>query len=259
MFTVSDDLKQRVNARVLECRAMVMKHTSLPHEHKLTIPTIVYDINSARLGGEARGGHTIRLNPVFLNQDPDGYIKQVVGHEYCHIAQHNLYGNRTSAHGREWKNLMRICGLTADRCHTYKAPEGVVLGKPKAKFNYVCDTCGGNVIAGPTHHRKMQAGASLYHSGCGTKSRLKYVGDLGRVDYAQATKAAANNQYVTPVINAKQQFKIPKAGTKLHDCYGWYIKYKNSVPRKQMISIFVKHCGCTVAGAATYYNTLSKS
>lgn len=257
MFTVSDDLKQCVNARIAQCHAIIVAYASPGQVSKLTIPVIKYDINSARLGGEAINDHTIRLNPVFLNQYTDHYIEQTVAHEYCHIVQFQLYGRNTAAHGREWKNLMRICGLKADRCHQYKAPEGVILGKPKAKFNYVCDTCGSNVIAGPTHHRKMQGGASLYHSGCGTKSRLKYVGDLGRVDYTQAKKAASNNQYVAPVVNATQ-FKVPKAGTKLHDCYGWYIKYKGVITRKDMIGIFVKYCGCTSAGAATYYNILSK-
>lgn len=265
MHTVSAQMKAKVDARVLECvniaKQWCAKNFIDAHD-RIKVPTLRYDINSARLGGYAIGGHTVRLNPVFLNAHTDEYIKDTVGHEMAHIFVRQIYGNGPKSHGYEWKRMMSTLGLVASRCHDMEVPEGVKVGKPKMKYNYTCSVCRDNIVVGPKHHAGLQKGRSLFHAQCGRGSKLVYVGDIGRLNYGEAKVAAQTGKYPAPTIKVPKvptaTDKQPKTGTKMWECKQLMARHSN-YSRKQMIDMFITRVGCTKAGASTYYATLNKS
>ena len=261
MKTVSAELKARVNARIEQCRALAQ--AAYPTR---TIPTpeIRYDINSARIGGQAHTDRYIRLNPVFLNSQTDHYLIQTVGHEFAHIATYAVHG-RVQAHGFQWKTMMSVLGIPADRCHSYEVPEGVAVGKPKQKFGYHCAACNEPVPVGPKVHKSIQRGKTYWHKPCGRHvGTLVYAGAVGKVSRGEARKLTAA---MTPAVAEPPAITVlpgitivrnhTKPASKIAVCQDIYDRFSHSSDRATLIQMFIKRAGCTPAGAATYYHTLS--
>lgn len=267
MHQVSAALKARVTAKINECV------TKINTKHNINMPTVHvrYDINSGRLGGEARlYENTVRVNPVFLNAHTEEYINQTIPHEVAHLGVHQVYrvgrGQVVDAHGHQWKNMMvNVLGIPADRCHSMTVPEGVRVGKPKPKYNYTCSGCNAVVVVGPKHHAKIQAGHHMWHKSCGSSTRLVYAAAAGRVSYAEARRQGTNPAPATPAPQAPAEkvLKPAKTGSKLDQCYTWFQHYVNNVPegwtlRQICINVFQNEVGMSEAGASTYYNTCKK-
>lgn len=232
MFTVSTELKKRVNDKIAECA-----HKSGIDCGKIEVR---YDINSKRLGGQALlRDNVIRLNPVYLNAHTEHYINDTVVHEWAHLAAHKKYGRYISAHGNEWKNTMRAVGVVPSRTHNYTVPEGVKVGKQTTKYAIVCNKCGEKMECGPKVFAKLNRGASYKHNRCG--------GTIAPVGKVAAAKPAA------PAPSS-----IPKTGSKKDQCVAIYKAYHKVLDRQGLITAFVKNAGCTPAGAATYYSTIKK-
>lgn len=186
MQTVSKELRDRVDARIEQCRQMINESYMI---NNAPTPTILYNINSARTAGYALDDTHIRINPAFLNHNTEYYIKQVVGHEYAHCAAHRIYGPG-SGHGPRWKQAMWVLGLPAERLHNMDLPDGVKVGKPKPKFGYHCGHCQAPVPVGPTVHKKIQKGATYWHTPCGRgKGDLVFAKPLGNLNSSQAKRA----------------------------------------------------------------------
>lgn len=233
MFHVSADLKKRVNDKLMECAKL----------SGINVGNIEvrYDINSKHLGGQAfPGRNVIRLNPVYLNAHTDHYIATTVPHEWAHIAACHKYGMRIAAHGPEWKATMRQVGVQPTRCHNYTVPEGVKVGKQRAKYKCVCAKCDSVIEVGAKVRSKLEAGATYKHNRCG-----------GRIVVAgQATPASAPVAVSSP---------MPAGGSKLDKCRTiWSNIRAANLPRAAVIQLFIDQAGCTPAGAATYYAKVSK-
>lgn len=248
-MNVSPALKKRVADRVAECIAKA----------GVTLPkvNIAYDINSARLGGQANyTKNLIRVNPVFLNEYTDDYIENTVGHEAAHLIARAKYGRMISAHGPEWKATMRQLGLQPDRCHSYKVPDSIKqnVGKQVQKHSCTCDRCGDKFEVGPKVRAKLERGFTYKHNHCGGKISLTPVLKLsGNMISVPTTKALA---HTAPA--PKQTPLPPPFGdvSKLDRCRQlWKTHQLPQAPqsRADMIALFVRFAGCTPAGAATYY------
>lgn len=237
MHTVSAALKARVDARLAEC----VKLTGID----VGKVTVLYDINSARLGGQAiYSTNTIRLNPVFLNAHTDHYILTTVAHEWAHLAAHKRYGSYINAHGPEWRATFAKTGSPVSRCHNYTVPAGVKVGKPKPKTELCCGRCGEDMTCGPRVAARIRAGHIYRHKACG-----------GAVVIKASASAPA------PVAAKAKAPAAPKAGSKLEQCYDLYRAWAGSSPaydRAGMIAVFVNEADCSPAGASTYYARIKK-
>jgi SprT protein len=267
MREVSAALKARVTAKVNESVAKI----NTAHGITMRPISVRYDINSARLGGQAiPSQNVIRINPVFLNTHTEHYIAQVIPHEVAHLAVDRIHGRirlgrgKISHHGPEWQAMMtRTLGLAADRCHAMVAPEGVVHGKQKTKYVYRCPGCGQSLVVGPKHHKNLKSGRRLVHTSCGYRGTFTYVAEAGRVSYAAAREVAANAATATPqqapAAPVVKPPVAPRAGSKLDQCYEWYKAEKaRGTDRQGILAVFVNEVGMTVAGASTYYSQCTK-
>lgn len=116
----------------------------------------------------------LSFNLSMMKQDPEKYLKVVVGHEVAHMVAEILYGGYGKAvnHGPAWKHVMRVFGLEPSITHDFDVSEssGVVVRKV-TKYEVKC-ACRSLMI---TSHRrtKMLNGKNYVCSLC--KTRIKLV------------------------------------------------------------------------------------
>ena len=141
---VSQDMKNQVETAVLDCFMMAEKFFG----KGFTIPEIKYDLvgRAAGLAIYDRYGkvkHTIRINPVLLNENPQYIILQTVPHEMAHVVVSTFYEDRgiqVRGHGREWQRTMRLFGLEPHRCHNLDVSSvNVIKGQPSYRFKCRCE------------------------------------------------------------------------------------------------------------------------
>ena len=118
-------LQQRVLTRIVEC------HTH--HGGSMPVPTVSFDLRGKTAGQAFLSKHHIRLNGQLLNENPDDFIHQTVGHEWAHLLCHYRHGPRVAAHGKEWKLIMVALGLNPERCHTYDTTRSTVRRTTRKK------------------------------------------------------------------------------------------------------------------------------
>lgn len=257
-MNVSADLIKQVNEKVQQTVQKIEQIYGTKF-HKAV--DVRYDINSARLGGQALiGSFEIRLNPAYLNKYKEEYINRTVVHEVVHLGIEQVYRKdqghwKVDAHGPEWKNMMVRLGADPSRCHSYEPDEG--QGRPKTKYAYVCARCNKPIPVGPKVHSKLQKGANYRTTCC--QAILIHKGTIGAVPNEIARqKIAANDLQPTNAIT-QPTLKKPDPNSKLGKCYILYRTYITNNPnRKQWITMFMNLANCTEAGASTYLSTCVK-
>jgi predicted SprT family Zn-dependent metalloprotease len=90
----------------------------------------------------------IRLNPGLLDGAPAA-LREVVCHEAAHVATWLLHGRRAQAHGREWKDLMRLAGYEPRVRWSEAAVPPAVRDRRRPTVVYVhsCPVCRAQWIA----------------------------------------------------------------------------------------------------------------
>ncbi len=189
----------------------------------LEMPTILFKKRGTVGGTACYSRMELNLNAGLMLDNWDEYMNQVIPHEVAHLLKEHMYGRgksrckKTSAHGSEWKRVMRALGVSPDRTHNMDVSKVAI---PKSKYIYNCDKCGSEVIAGPKIHKKIQLFGSNYgHRGC-SDSKIIFNRDLGKVTNRQAAEKKLPSKKVktTKVKTTKAdrpKEKEPKAGTKM--------------------------------------------
>jgi predicted SprT family Zn-dependent metalloprotease len=123
-----------------------------------SLPELPYRVRiafSSRLQGSLgrcspRTG-VIRLNPGLLD-GPTAALREVVCHEAAHVATWLLYGRHASAHGREWRELMRLAGYEPRVRWAESAVPAAVRERRRSSAVYVhaCPVCRAQWIARTT-------------------------------------------------------------------------------------------------------------
>lgn len=91
---------------------------------KRTMPTISVKYGMGKKAGEMRyRENEIRISGEFVDHASEDEIYNTIIHELCHFAADAIYDRRyIKAHGVHWGDLMRECGVRADRTHKVKFP-----------------------------------------------------------------------------------------------------------------------------------------
>lgn len=86
----------------------------------MPMPIIKFDLRGTT-AGRAWGGkkHLIQFNPILLDENPEDFIRQTVGHEVAHLGAFVKHGCGIKPHGQEWSHVMWALRLPAKRCHNY--------------------------------------------------------------------------------------------------------------------------------------------
>ena len=90
----------------------------------------------ATFGDANKSTNTIRISTKIWRTATQAQRREVVMHEYCHLADWVKY--RGWGHGRGWRHLMRTCGLEPKVYHTITCPELQERRSRQVKFEASC-------------------------------------------------------------------------------------------------------------------------
>ena len=248
-------IKAKVEAKVNACVATVEKHYGITFKK----PTVSFNVRGTTGGYAKYASWEVDFNPVLLLENLDTYLIDVIPHEVAHLAAKLIYpqtlvrsfGKKRSPHGSEWASIMTVLGADPKRTHKMNTANAKV--RTMAKYEYKCSGCGQSYQLSAKRHNKLNAGAFMWHTPCGQ--------ERGQIVAVASTSVVKPVVAVPTVSNPATRVKIPthtKAGvTKLSRCYRLFENYPG-YSRAEMVNVFVQECGCTVAGASTYYATCKK-
>ncbi|HYF60618.1 MAG TPA: SprT-like domain-containing protein [Burkholderiaceae bacterium] len=99
-------------------------------------PTVSFDLRGQAAGRAWSARHHIQLNPVLLEENPEAFVREVVGHELAHLAAARRHGPLIRPHGPQWQETMRLIGLAPRRCHPFDTTRASAAPRP---YRWDCD------------------------------------------------------------------------------------------------------------------------
>ena len=161
------NLQRRCEDRVMELHEYTREH------FKLMMPDVSlrYNLKGNRAGTANSSKSLINVNYVLLKENIEHFIKQTLGHEYAHLITDQLYlknhiKERPTAHGHDWKRVMRRLRLNPDRCHSYDTTNAG--GKKQRQWKYYCK-CPKPMTISTTIHNRIKKGRKYRCNKCKTQ------------------------------------------------------------------------------------------
>lgn len=147
-FMTLTELKRQCREEVERCYDVAEKYFGREFER----PTITFSKRMTSTAGYAyyRKGK-IKLSIPLLETNQEAFVGRTPGHEAAHIIAFEVYGD--TGHGRGWKSVMRLFGLSTKRTHSMKRKPGT----ERKRFVYVA-ACGTRCHVGPTQHKRIMRG-----------------------------------------------------------------------------------------------------
>lgn len=130
---------------------------------------VLFDLKGRAAGMyRVRDGQcVIRYNPYIFAKYYDDNLSETVPHEVAHYVTDVLYGLRyIRPHGSEWKSVMQVFGVTANRTANYD-----LSGLPKRQhklFNYSCG-CRTFELTSRRHNKILRGTGQYQCRDCGGK------------------------------------------------------------------------------------------
>lgn len=149
-------------------------------KHVFAMPTIEI-IEMGKVGGNANGNPgngphgIVRFNKTLISENPQEYIDQIIPHEFAHVVTHMLYKstayNRVTAHGSEWKNVMRCLGVVPKTYHNMNVDNALINNGQKPRsvtrpYVYECPVCHSEHNITKVMHGKIQKGSDRWCNKC---------------------------------------------------------------------------------------------
>ncbi|KKM61213.1 hypothetical protein LCGC14_1534020 [marine sediment metagenome] len=245
---VDQKLQERVAEKIRECLDIAEQR----FDRSFQTPEISYKLRGLVAGQANSRLWRIRINSILLQENTDDMLNSTVPHEVAHLIADKVYGHIRS-HGAEWKSVMRLLGISPNRCHRYDTTNSRVKVNVKHKFCYKCN-CRDMIIVGPVRHRKMQSRFSMNkNSGyrcCSCKGYLVFVKPLGQVTYEQARDGKTKRP--------TKKYHVLKKGSKMERALHIYKENQFLLSRITIICLFMTTLGMSKAGATTYYYNCQK-
>jgi predicted SprT family Zn-dependent metalloprotease len=117
---LSPRVRRQVETRVKQCLEIARKH----YKRDFEFPTIRYDVKNTHAGLAIANAWTIRLNLILLAENEKHFIEHTVAHEVAHLINRKVNKpapekKRLMPHGPEWKAVMALLDVPANRTHNY--------------------------------------------------------------------------------------------------------------------------------------------
>lgn len=116
-------LMLRIDQRIEELAGLTFMHFGV----EVKRPKIVFDLYGLAAGQARIYANEIALNPVLLFENPNEFVQETVGHEFCHFGTKRLHPKAKFNHGRQWQSMMRTLKVPINIDHKYNI--NTLLGK----------------------------------------------------------------------------------------------------------------------------------
>lgn len=149
-----------------DCLKKVSSHYPSKDWNSLSDPEISFDIKGRTAGKccHNNGNFKIKLNRYIFDTQREAFVARTIPHEFAHMFVRHAFPFAT-AHGREWKTMMRVLGCDGSRCHSYET----VPARKIRRVTYEC-ACNDHEIT-VNMANKIERGIS--YSCCICKTNLK--------------------------------------------------------------------------------------
>jgi len=141
---------------------------------------------TARMGDACYGMRRVRFSAPLWPRADEAERTETAIHEMCHIVCSHLFP-RASAHGAEWKLLMRLAGGTGARCHTVDR-----TGLKRGQVRTECDCR--EYIIGSTRAARLRRNPKAYSC----RSCRGHLRIVERVEAPASARAWAPRSACTP-------------------------------------------------------------
>ncbi len=115
-----------IQRKVLEATARVVELARTLYQRNFPMPTVAFDLRGRTAGQAFLQKNMLRYNAVLLMENLEDFLAEIVPHEVAHLVAHQYYGARISAHGPEWKSVMRKLGVEPNRTHSLDTTNSAV-------------------------------------------------------------------------------------------------------------------------------------
>lgn len=208
---------------------------------KIAYPNVIFTKRGTTAGTANYMSHTINFNPELYVRNVEAFLADTAIHELSHLVAHQVYrlgrGIRITAHGEEWKRVMRSLGVTPSRCHSFDTSE-TKQKKTTVRYQYKC-SCQTFMVSS-VRHNKMQRGFTYRCKRC--NQTISYMGGSNTVKPVQVTKP----------INTTPTSTNIGSGTKKERAQRIYNSNKH-LGRTTVIAMFKSQLNMGDAGASTYW------
>jgi len=157
--------KTLVRTRVEECFQIAER----AYNRTIKRPSVIFKKRGNAAGTANYGRWELNFNMVLLNENVEHFVKQTVAHEVAHLVDQavyethsHVYGKR-SPHGRNWKKVMMVLGVPAERCHSYDVSNAAVSRRKSPTYTYHCTGCKRDLQMGAIRHKKQSTGRVSYN------------------------------------------------------------------------------------------------
>lgn len=99
------------------------------------LPSLSFDLRGKTAGTAHCGKWHVQLNSTLLLENQVEFERQVIPHELAHLYTHAVFGPRVSAHGKEWRHVMRLLGVAPERTHQMDVSNSAVQSR---LYRYRC-------------------------------------------------------------------------------------------------------------------------
>ena len=155
------ELQSKAIKRIKEVYAKAEDVYGIP----LTFPIVSFKLKGRRAGYVIPAYNKLTLNDALLHEHGDNFINDTPGHEAAHLIAYAVYGYNIEPHGTAWKKVMvKVCGQSPTRCHTYEV---------KTRNEYICK-CDKIIYVSTTKHNRILRGHDRYYcKTCNVEIRWK--------------------------------------------------------------------------------------
>lgn len=134
-------------------------------------PKVLMNLSGSDAGQAFPIKNLIRINKALYQQNPEDHLKNIIAHEMAHIVVHRLFGSKAKPHGNEWKAVMKLYQVKANRCHSYN-----ISLSGRHHFIYGCSCPNHEIpLTAIRHNRSKKKGVEYYCNTC--KSILTFLYD----------------------------------------------------------------------------------
>jgi SprT protein len=169
----------------IDCRAATKVEVErLCQEHGITVPQVSFTLRGRCAGLSYTAQNHVNFNLVMFRENFFDFLANVIPHELCH-AWFDQLGLKGWAHGKGWQDLMKRCGVVAEKYHDY-CTDGSV--SRTGLFRYRCSCPGVGHLVSLEMHRRVQDRPDLFQCGeC--RMRFLYLPQPTQLGYSRRRRA----------------------------------------------------------------------
>jgi SprT protein len=153
----------RILRSAIDCRvATKVEVERLCAKHGIVVPRVSFGLRSRCAGISYTGLNWVDFNLVMFRENFFDFLANVIPHELCHAWFDQLGLKGWPPHGKGWQDLMKRCGIKAEKYHNY-CTEGAV--SRTGLFRYRCVCSGVGHLVSLEMHRRVQERPDLFNCG----------------------------------------------------------------------------------------------